>query len=126
MADAGPGFGERVPVPSTVFQPIATGGVNQQPVTSYVYENIGVNIDITPRMHHDDDVSLAVKVEISSISGSGFGGQVESARDPRTGETRLVRAKRNRAVQALRRRDDHDSARISHRRNAVFARRACL
>lgn len=25
-------------------------------------------------MHHDDDVSLAVKVEISSISGGGFGG----------------------------------------------------
>jgi general secretion pathway protein D len=67
-------FGERVPVPSTVFQPIATGGVNQQPVTSYVYENIGVNIDITPRTHHDDDVSLALKVEISAISGEGYGG----------------------------------------------------
>ena len=67
-------FGERVPVPSTVFQPIATGGVNQQPVTSYIYENIGVNIDITPRTHHDDEVSLALKVEISAISGEGYGG----------------------------------------------------
>ena len=67
-------FGERVPVPSTVFQPIATGGVNQQPVTSYVYENIGVNIDITPRTHHNDDVSLALKVEVSAISGEGYGG----------------------------------------------------
>jgi len=66
-------FGERVPVPSTTFQPIATGGVNQQPVTSYVYENIGVNIDITPRTHHDDDVSLALKVEVSAISGKGYG-----------------------------------------------------
>src|SRR5438093_2392790 len=42
-------FGERVPVPSTTFQPIATGGTPQQPITSYQYENIGVNIDITPR-----------------------------------------------------------------------------
>jgi general secretion pathway protein D len=67
-------FGERVPVPSTVFQPIATGGVNQQPVTSYNYENIGVNIDITPRTHHNDDVSLALKVEVSAISGEGYGG----------------------------------------------------
>jgi general secretion pathway protein D len=67
-------FGERVPVPSTTFQPIATGGVNQQPVTSYVYENIGVNIDITPRTHHNDDVSLALKVEVSAISGEGYGG----------------------------------------------------
>jgi len=67
-------FGERVPVPVTVFSPIATGGVPQQPVTSFNYENIGVNIDITPRMHHNDDVSLAVKVEVSSVSGEGFGG----------------------------------------------------
>ncbi len=67
-------FGERVPVPSTTFAPIATGGVNQQPITSFIYENIGVNIDITPRTHHDDDVSLGLKVEVSSISGTGFGG----------------------------------------------------
>jgi len=67
-------FGERVPVPVTTFAPIATGGVNQQPITSYNYENIGVNIDITPRTHHDDDVSLALKVDISSISGTGYGG----------------------------------------------------
>jgi len=67
-------FGERVPVPVTTFSPIATGGVQQQPITSFNYENIGVNIDITPRTHHDDEVSLAVKVQVSSISGTGFGG----------------------------------------------------
>ena len=55
-------FGERVPVPVTTFAPIATGGINQQPITSFVYENIGVNIDITPRTHHDDEVSLALKI----------------------------------------------------------------
>jgi general secretion pathway protein D len=67
-------FGERVPVPVTTFSPIATGGVNQQPITSFQYENIGVNIDITPRTHHDDEVSLALKIEVSSIAGTGFGG----------------------------------------------------
>ena len=67
-------FGERVPVPVTTFAPIATGGVPQQPITSFNYENIGVNIDITPRTHHNDDVSLTMKVEVSSISGTGFGG----------------------------------------------------
>ena len=66
-------FGERVPVPVTTFSPIATGGVNQQPITSFNYENIGVNIDITPRTHHDDQVSLALKVSVSNISGTGFG-----------------------------------------------------
>jgi general secretion pathway protein D len=67
-------FGERVPVPVTTFAPIATGGINQQPITSFVYENIGVNIDITPRTHHEDEVTLALKLTLSSISGSGFGG----------------------------------------------------
>jgi general secretion pathway protein D len=67
-------FGERVPVPVTVFAPIAAGGVNTQPITSFAYENIGVNIDITPRTHHDDDVTLALKVSLSTISGTGFGG----------------------------------------------------
>ena len=67
-------FGERVPVPVTTFAPIAAGGVAQQPITSFNYENIGVNIDITPRTHHDDEVSLALKIEVSSISGTGFGG----------------------------------------------------
>ena len=67
-------FGERVPVPVTTFAPLATGGSPQQPITSYQYQNIGVNIDITPRTHHDDDVSLALKVAVQSISGAGFGG----------------------------------------------------
>jgi general secretion pathway protein D len=66
-------FGERVPVPVTVFSPIATGGVAQQPITSFNYENIGVNIDITPRTHHDDEVTLTLRIEVSNISGVGFG-----------------------------------------------------
>jgi general secretion pathway protein D len=67
-------FGDKVPIPNTTFTPIATGGTAQQPVTSFNYENIGVNIDITPRTHHNDDVSLTLKLEVSSISGTGFGG----------------------------------------------------
>jgi len=90
-------FGERVPVPVTTFSPIATGGVNQQPITSFNYENIGVNIDITPRTHHDDEVSLALKVAVSSISGTGFGGlptfgnrEIDTVIRLRDGETNLL------------------------------------
>jgi general secretion pathway protein D len=67
-------FGDEVPVPQVTFAPIATGGINQQPITSYTYRNVGVNIDITPRTHHNDDVTLAVKIEISSLSGTGYSG----------------------------------------------------
>jgi len=66
-------FGDQVPVPVTTFAPIATGGTAQQPITSFNYQNIGVNIDITPRTHHDDDVSLNLKVSVTNISGTGFG-----------------------------------------------------
>jgi general secretion pathway protein D len=90
-------FGERVPVPVTTFSPIATGGVAQQPITSFNYENIGVNIDITPRTHHDDEVSLQLKVAVSSISGTGFGGlptfgnrEINTVIRLRDGETNML------------------------------------
>jgi general secretion pathway protein D len=90
-------FGDRVPVPVTTFAPIATGGVQQQPITSFTYENIGVNIDITPRTHHDDDVTLALRVEVSSVSGTGFGNlptfgnrQIATQIRLRDGETNML------------------------------------
>lgn len=90
-------FGERIPVPVTTFAPIATGGTPQQPITSYNYENIGVNIDITPRTHHDDDVSLTLKVAVQSISGAGFGGlptfgnrEISTVIRLRDGETNML------------------------------------
>ena len=90
-------FGERVPVPVTTFAPIATGGTPQQPITSYNYENIGVNIDITPRTHHDDDVTLALKIAVTSISGTGFGGlptfgnrEINTVIRLRDGETNML------------------------------------
>jgi general secretion pathway protein D len=90
-------FGERVPVPVTTFAPIATGGTAQQPITSYNYENIGVNIDITPRTHHDDEVTLTLKVAVQSISGTGFGGlptfgnrEISTVIRLRDGETNML------------------------------------
>jgi general secretion pathway protein D len=90
-------FGERVPVPVTTFSPIATGGVQSQPITSFNYENVGVNIDITPRTHHDDSVTLALKITVSSISGAGFGGlptfgnrEINTSIRLKDGETNLL------------------------------------
>ena len=70
--EASASFGDRVPVPVTTFAPIAAGGISQQPITSFNYETIGVNIDITPRIHHDDRVSLEIGIEISNLSGTGY------------------------------------------------------
>jgi general secretion pathway protein D len=90
-------FGERVPVPVTQFVPIATGGLPQQPTVSFNYETIGVTIDITPRTHHDDHVTLALKLEVSSVLGTGFGGlptfgtrAITTTNRLRDGETNLL------------------------------------
>jgi len=90
-------FGERIPVPVTTFSPIAAGGTAQQPITSFNYENIGVNIDITPRTHHDDDVTLNLKVAVQSVSGTGFGGlptfgnrEISTVIRLRDGETNML------------------------------------
>ena len=63
-------FGDKIPVPITTFSPMAAGGIAQQPFTSFEYRDIGVNIDITPRVHHDGEVSLGLKLEISSLTAA--------------------------------------------------------
>jgi general secretion pathway protein D len=67
-------FGDQVPVPVTIFASIATGGIAQQPITSFEYKNVGVNIDITPRVHHDGDVTLELKLDVSAVGPAGFQG----------------------------------------------------
>lgn len=91
-------FGDQVPVPVTTFTPIATGGLSQQPITSFEYKNVGVNIDLTPRVHDDGDVTLNLKLDISAVASSaGFQGlptftsrQVNSIIRLRDGETNIL------------------------------------
>ena len=88
-------FGDRVPVPTTTFTPVAAGGARAQPIASYSYEDIGVNVDLTPRTHHGGQVTLALKVEISALEGTaGVGGlpqfssrQVNTTVDAPDGQT---------------------------------------
>jgi general secretion pathway protein D len=64
--------GQRVPIPQTTFTPIAAGGVNQQPVTSFEYKDIGINIKVKPRVHAEGAVTLEMDLEITSLGGVGF------------------------------------------------------
>jgi general secretion pathway protein D len=90
-------FGDQVPVPVTTFTAIAGGGLPQQPITSFEYKNVGVNIDITPRVHHDGEVTLLLKLDISALGSPGFQGlptfnsrTVSSTIRLRDGETNLL------------------------------------
>src|SRR5580658_2105967 len=69
-------IGERVPVATGSFQP-GIGGVGINPLvnTQFQYLDVGVNIDVTPHVHSDREVSLKISMEISSeIGQANIGG----------------------------------------------------
>ena len=75
-------IGQRVPVATGSFQAgvgVGVGGgagvVNPLVNTQFQYLDVGVNIDVTPRVHPDNEVSMKLTVDISSIAGtSNIGG----------------------------------------------------
>ena len=64
-------LGEEVPIPSTTFTPVAQGGANFNPLTSFSYRTVGVVVEMTPRVTFDDDITLELVVESSSL-GAGI------------------------------------------------------
>jgi general secretion pathway protein D len=69
-------IGDRVPVATGSFQP-GIGGVGINPLvnTQFQYLDVGVNIDITPKVHSNGEVTLKVVMDISSVvSQSNIGG----------------------------------------------------
>src|SRR5271166_6007582 len=69
-------IGERLPVATGSFQP-GIGGVGINPLvnTQFQYLDVGVNIDVTPHVHGDREVTLKISMEISSVVGqSSIGG----------------------------------------------------
>ena len=75
-------IGDRVPVATGSFQAgvgvgvgSGAGVVNPLVNTQFQYIDVGVNIDVTPRVHPNGDVSMKLSVEVSQISGtSNIGG----------------------------------------------------
>jgi len=69
-------IGERLPVATGSFQP-GIGGVGINPLvnTQFQYIDVGVNIDVTPHVHADREVTLKISMEISSeIGQASIGG----------------------------------------------------
>jgi general secretion pathway protein D len=64
-------LGEEVPVPSTTFTPVAQGGAAFNPLTSFTYRNVGVNVEVTPRVTYEGDISVELLVENGSL-GDGL------------------------------------------------------
>ena len=69
-------IGDKVPVATGSFQP-GIGGVGINPLvnTQFQYLDVGVNIDITPHVHANGEVTLKITMDVSAVTGqSNIGG----------------------------------------------------
>ncbi|HEY6370765.1 MAG TPA: cohesin domain-containing protein [Candidatus Sulfotelmatobacter sp.] len=69
-------IGDRVPVATGSFQP-GIGGVGINPLvnTQFQYLDVGVNIEITPHVHSNGEVTLKITMDVSAVTGqSNIGG----------------------------------------------------
>lgn len=60
--------GEKEPIASGSFQP-GIGGVGINPLvnTQFTFIDVGVNVDLTPKVHDNGEISMHIEVEISSV-----------------------------------------------------------
>jgi general secretion pathway protein D len=64
-------LGEDIPVPSTTFTPLAQGGANFNPLTSFTYRPVGVTVQMTPRVSIEGDIQIKLMIESSNL-GAGI------------------------------------------------------
>ncbi|MCP2620098.1 cohesin domain-containing protein [Candidatus Aminicenantes bacterium AC-334-K16] len=64
--------GDEIPIPRTTWAPIAAGGISTQPITSFEYKNVGIDVKITPYIHYEDEVTLELEIQIKSLGGTGY------------------------------------------------------
>jgi general secretion pathway protein D len=63
-------IGDRIPVATGSFASgVGTSGVSPLVNTQFQYIDVGVNIDITPHIHSDREVTLKMSLEISTVTG---------------------------------------------------------
>jgi general secretion pathway protein D len=84
-------IGDRVPIPTTTFNTSNVSGSSIVPVTSFQYQDVGVKIELEPRVHHNEEITLKLRVEVSDISGTvqGSGGQEQPVIGTRTIESNI-------------------------------------
>ena len=63
-------LGEEIPIPTTAFTPIAAGGATVNPLTSFDYRDVGVNVQMLPRVTFENEIILDLAVENSTLGPS--------------------------------------------------------
>jgi general secretion pathway protein D len=60
-------LGSQVPVPTTTFQQTTVGGGTFSPTTSFQYRDVGVKMDLTPKITATGEITLEMAVEFSDL-----------------------------------------------------------
>ena len=60
-------IGAREPYLATVFSPIAGGGANVNPLSSYTFEQVGVSVQATPRVTDEGDIMMTLVLKSSAL-----------------------------------------------------------
>lgn len=70
-------IGDKVPIPVTSFQSVVggTGTGVTSPVTSFQYQDIGIKIEVEPRVHHNKEITLKLQLEVSQLGTPTSTGQ---------------------------------------------------
>ncbi len=64
-------IGSKIPIATGSYQTgAATAVVSSLVNTQFQYEDVGVDVEMTPSVHYDNDVTLKVKITVSAQSGS--------------------------------------------------------
>ena len=64
-------IGSRIPIATGSYSSgVSTGTVSLGVQTQFTYLDVGVNIDLTPTVHYDHEITLKLKIEVSSQSGT--------------------------------------------------------
>jgi len=75
-------IGDKYPIPTSNTYTPTTTTTSYTPITSYTYQDIGVKIEIEPKVHHNHEITIKLKVDVSAISGSVGGGTANNPAQP--------------------------------------------
>lgn len=92
-------LGDKVPIVTTTFVPSMGTAVNNQPITSYQMQDVGINIELVPHIHHDGWISMKLEFELTFITSQG-----STALPPTIG---------NRSVETLIRLQDNETSMLA-------------
>jgi len=78
-------IGDKVPIATGAYQPgVAGQAVSALVQTQFQYLDVGVNVDITPKVHANREITLKVRIEVSAVTQ--FAEPVPGVRQPVIGQ----------------------------------------